>query len=62
MTRKEKIYNCFIDFQKAFDTVKQDVIWAILRSYGIDEKMVTLLRKIYRKSPVGSTIRKNQGT
>ena len=46
----KKIYNCFIDFQKAFDTVKHKVIWAVLRSYGIEEKMVTLLEKIYEKA------------
>ena len=26
----KKIYNCFIDFQKAFDIIKQKVIWAAL--------------------------------
>ena len=29
------IINCFIDFQKAFDSIKHDVIWATLRSYGV---------------------------
>ena len=46
----KKIYNCFIDFQKAFDTIKHKVIWAVLRSYGIEEKMVTLLQKMYEKA------------
>jgi hypothetical protein len=46
----KKIYNCFIDFQKAFDTIKHKIIWAMLKSYGVDTKMVTLLQKIYEKS------------
>ncbi|CAM4876466.1 unnamed protein product [Rotaria socialis] len=46
----KKIYNCFIDFQKAFDTVKHKIIWAMLKSYGVDAKMITLLQKIYEKS------------
>ena len=46
---RKKIYNCFIGFQKAFDTIKHKVIWAVLRSYGIKEKMVALLQKIYEK-------------
>ena len=46
----KKIYNCFIDFQKAFDTIKHKVIWAVLRSYGVGNKVVTLLEKIYGKS------------
>ena len=47
---RKKIYNCFIDFQKAFDTIKHKVIWAVLRSNGIEEKMITLLQKIYEKA------------
>src|SRR6218665_3791819 len=32
--RKTKpIYNCFVDFQKAFDSIKQDIISATLRSF-----------------------------
>ena len=45
----EKIYNCFIDLQKPFGTIKHRVIWAVLRSYCIEEKMVTLLQKMYEK-------------
>ena len=46
----KKIYNSFIDFQKAFDTIKHKMIWAVLRSYGVGNKVVTLLEKIYGKS------------
>ena len=46
----KKIYNCFIDFQKAFDTVEHKVIWAVLRSFGVENKLVTLLEKIYGQS------------
>ena len=46
----KKIYNCFIDFQKAFDTIKHKIIWATLESYGVESKMVTLLRQIYEKA------------
>ena len=41
----KKIYNCFIDFQKAFDTIKHKIIPAMLKSYGVATKMVTLLQK-----------------
>lgn len=46
----KKIYNCFIDFQKAFDTIKHKIMWATLESYGVEPKMVSLLRKIYEKA------------
>jgi len=46
----KKIYNCFIDFQKAFDTIKHKIIWAMLKSYGVETKIITLLQNIYKKS------------
>ncbi|CAF4143408.1 unnamed protein product, partial [Rotaria magnacalcarata] len=46
----KKLYNCFIDFQKAFDTIKHKIIWAVLRSYGVENKLVILLEQIYEKS------------
>ena len=57
----KKIYNCFIDFQKAFDTIKHRVIWAVLRSYRIEEKMVTLLQKMYEKAQSAVRIGRYQG-
>ena len=44
------IYNCFIDFQKAFDSVKQDVTWATFRSYGIGRRLIQLLKDIEKRS------------
>lgn len=44
------MYNCFIDFQKAFDTIKHNIIYATLKSYGIGPRMVNLLRQIYQKA------------
>lgn len=45
--RKGKlVYNCFIDFQKAFDSVKQEIIWATLKSYGIGQTLISILKYI----------------
>ncbi|CAM4979652.1 unnamed protein product [Rotaria socialis] len=57
----KKIYNCFIDFQKAFDTIKHKSIWAMLKSYGVDAKMITLLQKIYEKSQSAVRIGRDNG-
>ncbi|XP_023212715.1 uncharacterized protein LOC111615539 [Centruroides sculpturatus] len=36
-TRKQKnIYSCFVDFQKAFDSIDQKFTLAVLKSYGMD--------------------------
>jgi len=42
----KKIYNCFVDFQKAFDSIDQTVTWAVLKSYGADHQLVRFLRDI----------------
>ena len=57
----KKVLNCFIDFQKAFDTIKHNIIWATLRSYGVETKMVTLLQKIYENPQSAVRVGKEQG-
>jgi hypothetical protein len=38
----------FIDFRKAFDSVHRDTLWKILESYGIPEKIITLINLFYK--------------
>ena len=57
----KKIFNCFIDFQKAFDTIKHKIIWATLKSYGVETKMVALLKKIYESGQSAVRIGKENG-
>ena len=40
------ILNCFIDFRKAFDSIKHDVTWATLRSYGVGARLIKILQNI----------------
>jgi hypothetical protein len=44
------LYNNFIDFKQAFDSVWQQGLWQVLRHYGIPEKMVRLLEKLYDRA------------
>jgi hypothetical protein len=49
--RKNKlVYNCFVDFQKAFDSIKHDVTWAVLKSYGVGNRLIQILRNIGDRS------------
>src|SRR6218665_3580688 len=41
-----KIFNCFVDFSKAFDSIDQNITWAAIDSYGVDKKLTRLLREI----------------
>ena len=57
----KRIYNGFIDFQKASDTVNYKVLWAVLKSYGVNYKLIILLKKIYGKAQPAIRINKENG-
>ena len=41
------LYVCFVHFEKAFDSVDRSVLWRIMRSYRIPEKIVKMVKVIY---------------
>ena len=47
---KGKLYACFIDFKKAFDSINQQKMFYKLRKNGINGKLLNLLKNIYKKS------------
>jgi hypothetical protein len=44
------LYITFIDFKKAFDSIDRDMMFAILRHYGVPEKIVKAIRVLYDNS------------
>jgi hypothetical protein len=40
----------FIDFSKAFDSVKWETIWKILKFYGVPEKIINAIKCLYENS------------
>ena len=44
---QSSVYICFVDFAKAFDSVNRDVLFKLLRHYGVPEKITNLIRKLY---------------
>ena len=60
--RKDKrIFNCFKDFQKAFDKIKHDMIWNVLNSFGVDIKITRLLQNIYANSKAAVQVGRELG-
>ena len=47
LCKKSKLYSCFIDYQRAFDTVNRDALWIKLIQSGISCKMVNMIKCIY---------------
>ena len=45
--RQSSAYTCFVDFQKAFDSIHREPLWRLLRLYGVPTKIVNIIRKFY---------------
>ena len=44
---QSSLYINFIDFEKAFDSISREVLWRLLRHYGLPMKIVTIIRALY---------------
>jgi hypothetical protein len=42
-----KVYSCFVDFQKAFDTVPREALFQRLRDIGISETLLVAIMRLY---------------
>ena len=45
--RKIPLYMCFIDLQKAYDSVDRELLWVMLARFGVPEKMSTVIRQFH---------------
>jgi len=41
------VYMCFVDLEKAFDRVHREVLWGVLREYGVPEPLIGAVRFLY---------------
>ena len=47
---KQKLYILFIDFEKAYDKVRRDKLFELLKSAGCGKLMLEILKAIYRNT------------
>jgi hypothetical protein len=45
--RSSKVYSCFVDFRKAFDTVPREALFQRLRDIGISETLLAAIMRLY---------------
>ena len=45
--KNKKLYTCFVDFSKAFDTIWRKGLIAKLNSFGIEGKMLNIIKDLY---------------
>ena len=44
------LYLCFVDNEKAFDSMHRSTLWKIMRCYGIPPKIVRMVQVMYTNS------------
>ena len=47
LKKSGKVYVCFVNFKKAFDTIKMSVLWNVLRKCGVGGNMPIILQSTY---------------
>ena len=57
---KQKVYACFIDFKKAFDSVWHEGLFHRILSYGIGGKMYDLIKTLYTRRTSAVKLGKNR--
>ena len=50
MAKKKRLYCLFIDYEKAFDRVERAFLRQKLLDSGVDGRMLTVIKDIYRKA------------
>ena len=49
LKKSGKVYVCFVDVRKAFDTINKNVLWNVLRKSGVGGKMRRILAENFTK-------------
>ena len=45
------MYMCFIDLQKAYDSVDRELLWVVLARFGVPEMMLAVVRQFHEGMP-----------
>ena len=48
--KKKHLYCLFIDYEKAFDRVERAFLWQNLLDSGVDGRIMTIIKDMYRKA------------
>ena len=48
--KKKRLYCCFIDYQKAFDTINRNALWNKVIENGINGKLLRVIQNMYKSA------------
>ena len=51
LSENKKLYFCFVDFRKAYDSIWHEALFKKLSGYGVSINFVSLLRETCMKKP-----------
>ncbi len=54
-----KLYCCFVDFKKAFDTVPRALLWQVLEDLGVQGRVLDIIKSMYAHD--SAAVRKSEG-
>jgi hypothetical protein len=43
----KKLYTCFVNFRKTFDTVLREKLWRVLEGIGVGGRLLACMRSMY---------------
>ena len=44
---QRELYINFVDYEKAFDSLHRESLWKIIRSYGVRNKIINIIKQLY---------------
>ena len=56
------LYACFVDIQKAYDTVQHDLLWGRLASIGVQGRMLAAIKSLYASGTLSMKVGGTAGT
>jgi len=52
------IFTCFVNLDKAYDRVPCEMLWGVLREYGVDDRLLLAVKSLYSCSEVWVRVRR----
>ena len=47
LQHQRTLFHYFIDFKKAFDRVRHDGLWSVLKGFNVEEGLVQVIQALY---------------
>ena len=50
LSKRKRLYCCFVDYKKAFDTINRSTLWSKMLASGISGKLFDIVKNMYEKA------------